>query len=123
MTDDAAIVRLGARNYRNVGTRRRRRKSATLLEEARKLGEAAEAQVRNHRDFLRIAEPDELFERPKELVPGQEWGLVFDDSLYEHIAVIGMRNGIVVAQTEHGELVAVEGNQLLCSGRFLGWLR
>ena len=123
MTDDAAIVRLGARTYRNLGMRRRRRKSAKLLDEARKLGGAAEAQIRNHRDFLHIAEPDELLERPKELVPGQEWEVVFDDYLYEHIAVIGVRNGIVVAQTEHGQLVAVEGDQLLCCGYFLGWLR
>ncbi len=123
MTDDAAIVRLGGRTYRDGGVCRRRRKSAKLREEARKLGEAAEAQIRNHRDFLHIAEPDELLERPKELVPGQEWGLAFDDSLYEHIAVIGVRNGFVVAQTEHGQLLAVEDEQLLCRGHFLGWLR
>jgi hypothetical protein len=123
MTDDAAIERLGARTHRNVGALRTRRKTAKLLDEARKLGGAAEAQIRNHRDFLHIAEPDEMLERPKELVPGQEWRLVFDNYLYEHIAVIGVRNGIVVAHTEHGQLVAVESAQLLCRGHFLGWLR
>ena len=123
MTDDAAIERLGARTYRNVGKRRTRSKSAKLLDETRKLRGAAEAQIRNHRDFLHIAEPDELLERPNELVPGQEWRVVFDNYLYEHIAVIGVRNGMVVAQTEHGQLVAVESDQLLCRGHFLGWLR
>ena len=123
MTDDVAIVRLGARSYRNVGIRRRRRSSAEVFEEARKLREAAEALIRTQRDFLGIADADELLERPKELGPGQEWGLVFDECLYEHIAVIGVRNGIVVAQTEQGQLVAVERDRLLSSGRFLGWLR
>lgn len=123
MTDDAAIERLGARTYRNLAKRRTRRKSVKLLDEARKLGGAAEAQIRNHRDFLHIAEPDELLERPKELVPGQEWRVFFGNYLSEHIAVIGVRNGIVVAHTEHGQLVAVESDELLGCGYFLGWLR
>lgn len=122
MSDDAGVVRLGAHAYRNVG--RRRPKRAALREEARKLRDATEAQVRNHRNFLRLEGPEELLQEPGQLLPGQEWGLwVFDDALYEHVAVIGVRNGVVVAQTEQGELVAVDQQQLVCRGHFLGWVR
>ena len=79
---------------------------------------------RNHRNFLRIEEPEELLQAPGELLPGQEWGLsVFDDALYEHLAVIGVRNGIVVAQTEDGQLMAIDQGQLVRRGHFLGWVR
>lgn len=122
MSDDAAVVRIGARGYRSRG--RTRRKSADLREEARKLRDATGTQVRNHRNFLRIEGPEELLQEPGQLLPGQEWGLwVFDDALYEHIAVIGVRNGIVVAQTEDGQLVAVDQRQLVRRGHFLGWVR
>jgi hypothetical protein len=122
MTDDAAVVRLGAWSYR--GGRRTRRNEANPREEIRKVREAAEARAKAHRDFLRIVPPAELLERPDELAPGQEWGLwVVDDALYEHLAVIGVRNGIVVAQTEDGQLLAVEQGQLLQRGHFLGWVR
>ncbi len=122
MSDDAAVVRLGAQSYRKL--RRAGRKSAQLRKEARKLREATDAQVRNHRNFLRIEGPEELLQQPPQLLPGQEWGLwVFDDALYEHLAVIGVRNGIVVAQTEEGQLVAVDQGQLLCCGHFLGWVQ
>jgi hypothetical protein len=122
MTDDAAVVRLGARSYRRL--RRTSGKGAKLRDEARKLREATEAQIRNQRDFLRIDGPEDLLQQPVRLLPGQEWGLwVLEDSLYEHLAVIGVRNGIVVAQTEEGQLVAVDQGQLLCRGHFLGWVR
>ena len=122
MSDDAAIVRLGAHAYRDLD--RTRRKKADLRKRARKVRDATGAQVANHRNFLRIAEPEELLQEPAELLPGQEWGLwVFDEALYEHLAVIGVRNGIVVAQTADGQLVAVDERQLVCRGHFLGWVR
>lgn len=122
MTDDAAVVRLGVKSYRDLP--RTSRKRARVRTGARQLRKAAEAQLRNQRDFLRIEGPEELLEQPTQLLPGQEWGLwVFDDVLYEHLAVIGVRNGIVVAQTEDGQLVAVDQGQLLCRGHFLGWVR
>lgn len=122
MTDDAAIVRLGLRTYR--GARRTPRKGPKLRDETRKLREAAEAHIRNQRDFMRVDGPADVLERPADLQPGQEWGLwVFDDVLYEHVAVIGIRNGVVVAQTEDGKLLAVDQGQLLSRGHFLGWVR
>lgn len=122
MTDDAGVVRLGPRSYRDL--RRSRRKSAKLREQTRRLQQAAEAQIKSHRDFLHVDGPSSLLQRPAELLPGQEWGLwVFDDALYEHVAVIGVRNGIVVAQTQDGQLLAVEEGQLLRRGHFLGWVR
>jgi len=118
MMHDAAIGWRGARSYRT------RRKSANLREQTRKLREASEAQLRNHRNYLRIERPEELLEPPEELLPGQEWALcVFDDTLYEHVAVIGLRKGTVVAQTEDGQLLAVEQAQLVSRGHFLGWVR
>jgi hypothetical protein len=122
MSDDAAVVRLGARSYRNL--RRAERKAAKLREQTGKLREATEAQIRRHRDFLAIERPEELLDRPAQLLPGQAWGMwAFDDLLYEHLAVIGIRNGTVVAQTEDGQLVAVDKGQLLQRGHFLGWVR
>jgi hypothetical protein len=122
MSDDAAVVRLGARRGRNLVDRRRNRKQ--LGEQAQKLRDATEAQVRNHRNFLRIDGPDELLEQPPDLLPGQEWGLwLFDDTLYEHLAVIAIRNGIVVAQTEDRQLLAIDQGHLRCRGHFLGWVR
>jgi hypothetical protein len=122
MGDDAAVVRLTAGRYRNLIRTRRKRKQ--LRDDAQGLRNAAEAQVRNHRNFLRIEAPDELLEQPPDLLPGQEWGVwAFDDALYEHVAVIGVRNGIVVAQTEDGQLVAVDQGQLRSRGHFLGWVR
>jgi hypothetical protein len=122
MSDDAAVVRLGVRSYRELPLTSRKR--ARVRARTRKLREAAEGQLKNHRDFLRIAGPDELLQQPAEPLPGQEWGLwAFDDALYEHLAVIGVRDGIVVAQTEDGQLVAVDQGQLLCRGHFLGWVR
>ena len=122
MSDDAGVVPLGAHGYRNVG--RTRPKRADLRKEARKLRDATEAQVRNHRNFLRIDGPEGLLQEPAQLLPGQEWGLwMFEDALYEHLAVIGVRNGVVVAQTENGQLVAVDQQQFVCRGHFLGWVR
>jgi hypothetical protein len=122
MSDDAAVVRLGARSYRNL--RRAERKAAKLRKQTGKLREATEAQIRRHRNFLAIERPEELLERPAQLLPGQAWGMwAFDDLLYEHLAVIGIRNGTVVAQTEDGQLVAVDQGQLLHRGHFLGWVR
>ena len=122
MTYDAATMRLGARNYRDV--RRARRRNARLREQAQKLREATEAQVNNGRKFLSIERPEDLLQPPAELFPGQEWGLwVLGGAVYEHLAVIGVRNGIVVAQTEDGQLLAVEQGQLLRRGHFLGWVR
>ena len=122
MGDDAAVVRLGAGRSRNlVGSRRKRKQ---LRDETQKLRDTTEAQVRNHRNFLRIARPDELLEQPPDLLPGQEWVVwLFDDTLYEHLAVIGIRNGIVVAQTEDGQLLAIDQGHLRCRGHFLGWVR
>jgi hypothetical protein len=121
MTDDAAVVRLGAQTFR--GARRTGRKSAKFRNETRKLRKATEAQIRNHRDFLHIEEPEELLQPPAHLLPGQEWGLWVFDELYAHLAVIGVRDGIVVAQTVDGQLVAVEQRQLVRRGQFLGWVR
>jgi hypothetical protein len=122
MTEDPAIGWVGARSARNLP--RKRRQLAKLREQTRTLREATDSQVNKHRNFLRIDRPEELLARPAELLPGQEWGLwLFDDALYEHIAVIGVRNGIVVAQTEDRQLLAVEQAQLLSRGHFLGWVR
>jgi len=122
MTHDAAIGWRGARSYRDP--RRTSPNTAEVREQTRKLRRAGEAQLRNQRNYLRIEGPEELLEPPGELFPGQEWGLwCFDDALYEHIAVIGVRNGTVVAQTEDGQLLAVDQAQLLSRGHFLGWVR
>jgi hypothetical protein len=122
MTEDPAIGWVGARSARNLP--RKRRQLAKLREQTRTLREPTDCQVNKHRNFLRIDRPEELLARPAELLPGQEWGLwLFDDALYEHIAVIGVRNGIVVAQTEDRQLLAVEQAQLLSRGHFLGWVR
>ena len=121
MTGDAGVFG-GPPSYRDL--RRSRRKRAKLREQTRKLHETTEAQIKKQRDFWRVDGPSSLLQRPAELLPGQEWGLwVFDDALYEHVAVIGVRNGIVVAQTEDGQLLAVEEGQLLRRGHFLGWVR
>ena len=122
MSNDAATMRLAARSYRDV--RRARRRNAKLREQAQKLREATEAQVNNGRKLLPTERPEDLLQPPAELFPGQEWALsVVGDAAYEHLAVIGVRNGIVVAQTENGKLLAVEQGQLLRRGHFLGWVR